>query len=199
MRGNPDLLRLCSEPGAIAFTSTRGAIVSAVDNLAETSALFSPGNSPAEHQNNPMVLKMIDWRGCSAVEYVPGRKSGKPTFIGRRIPVQALIDWLATGQSLEGFSETFRVNMDVVKTALCYLNDKPPVGTVDLSDCPAVQLNPANMPSFKGTHFPVVALFDFLKAGKTAQEFSETYVLDYEHIETVLRHATAQNYQRPVR
>ena len=51
--------------------------------------------------------------------------------------------------------------MDAVKTASCYLNDNPPVGTVYLSDCPAVQFNPANMPSFKGTHFPVVALFDF--------------------------------------
>ena len=89
--------------------------------------------------------------------------------------------------------------MDAVKTASCYLNDNPPVGTVYLSDCPAVQFNPANMPSFKGTYFPVVALFDFLKAGKTAWEFSETYALDYEHIETVLRHATAQNYQGPVR
>ncbi len=172
--------------------------MSAMENLPETTALFGPGSSLAEHQN-PMVLRMIDWRGCSAVEYVPGRKSGQPTFIGRRIPVQGLIDWLATGKSLEGFSETFRVNMDAVKTASCYLNDNPPVGTVDLSDCPAVQINPANMPSFKGTHFPVVALFDFLKAGRTAREFSETYALDYGHIETVLRHATTQNYQGPVR
>ena len=57
--------------------------------------------------------------------------------------------------------------MDAVKTASCYLNDNPPVGTVYLSDCPAVQFNPANMPSFKGTYFPVVALFDFLKARRT--------------------------------
>lgn len=151
-----------------------------------------------ESQNNPMILRMIDWRGCSDVEYVPGRKSGKPTFIGRRIPAEGLADWLATGQTLEEFSEVFKINLDSVMAASRYLTENPPVVTVDLTDCPAVQLNPANMPSFEGTHFPVVALFDFLKAGRTARDFSETYELDYEHVETVLRHATARGYQGPI-
>ena len=83
--------------------------------------------------------------------------------------------------------------MDAVTDAYLYMTDNPPVETVDLADCPAVQLNPADMLSFKGTHFPVVALFDFLKAGRTPREFSETYGLDHEQVETVLRHATAQN------
>ncbi|MYD41362.1 MAG: DUF433 domain-containing protein [Acidimicrobiia bacterium] len=143
--------------------------------------------------HSPMILTMIDWRGCSAVEYVPGRKSGSPTFIGRRVPVQGLTDWLRTGRTLETFSETFQISMDAVTDAYLYMTDNPPVETVDLADCPAVQLNPADMLSFKGTHFPVVALFDFLKAGRTPREFSETYGLDHEQVETVLRHATAQN------
>ena len=142
-----------------------------------------------------MILRMIDWRGCSSVEYVPGRKSGQPTFIGRRVPVHGLADWLATGERLEEFSEAFQIPMDSVMAAFRYRTDDPPVESVDLTGCPAVQLNPANMVSFKGTHFPVVALFDFLKAGETAREFSKTYGLDHEHVEAVLRYATAQNYQ----
>lgn len=144
-----------------------------------------------------MILRMIDWRGCSAVEYVPGRKGGQPTFLGRRIPAQALADWLSTGQTLEPFSETFQIDKASVMEAYRHMSNEPPVGTVDLTDCPSAHLNPWNVPSFKGTHFPVVALFDFLKAGRTAREFSETYELDYQHIETVLRHAAAQNYQGP--
>ena len=38
------------------------------------------GGLPVEPQNNPMILRMIDWRGCSAVEYVPGT-SGEPPVL----------------------------------------------------------------------------------------------------------------------
>ena len=141
-----------------------------------------------------MILRMIDWRGCPAVEYVPGRVGSHPSFKGRRIAVQGLVDWLATGQSPEGFSETFRVDMDSVMTAVLYLNDDPPVEIVDLTDCSAAHLNYRNVPAFQGTRFPVESLFHYLKGGKTAREFSETYELDYEDIKTVLQHAAAENY-----
>ena len=34
----------------------------------------------------------------------PGRNGGQATFIGRRVPAQALADWLSTGGTLEAFS-----------------------------------------------------------------------------------------------
>ena len=57
-----------------------------------------------------------------------------------------------------------------------------------------MQLGYRNVPAFQGTRFPVESLFHYLKGGKTAQGFSETYELDYEHVETVLHHAAGQNY-----
>lgn len=158
-----------------------------------------PDGSPEDPRNNPMILRMIDWRGCSAVEYVPGRKGGQATFRGRRITAQSLADWLSTGQTLEAFSDTFEIDKASVMEAYRHMSNEPPVGTVDLTDCPSVQLNPWNLPSFKGSTFPVEPLFDFMKAGRTARDFSETYDLDYEHIEAVLRHAAEQNYQGPLR
>ena len=157
------------------------------------------GRDSSATRDNPMVLRMIDWRGCSAVEYVPGRKGGQATFLGRRIPAQALADWLSTGRTPEEFSDVFEIELDSVMDAVRYLNDDPPVGTVDLTGCAAVQLNPWDMPSFKGTTFPVESLFDFLKAGRKAREFSETYGMDHGHVEAVLSHAAAQNYQGPTR
>ena len=44
----------------------------------------------------------------------------------------------------------------------------------------------------------VEALFDFLKSGRTAQEFADTYNVDYQHIAAVLRHAADQDYQGPL-
>ena len=89
-----------------------------------------------ESQNDPMILRMIDWRGCSAVEYVPGRVGSHPSFIGRRISVQGLVDWIEAGRSWEGFAETFQIEPDAVKEAVRYLNNDPPVDIVDLTDCP---------------------------------------------------------------
>ena len=50
-----------------------------------------------------MILRMVDWRDCSALEHVPGRNSGQATFIGRRIPAQTLADRLPAGGTLETF------------------------------------------------------------------------------------------------
>ena len=163
-----------------------------------TAAQSDTGGLPVEPQSNPMILRMIDWRGCSAVEYVPGRVGSHPSFIDSRIAVQGLVDWIATGGTREGFADALRTETDSVVAAFRYLNDDPPVEVVDLTDCPAVQLRYRNIPAFQGTRFPVESLFHYLKGGKTAQEFSETYELDYEHIKTVLHHAHAQNYQGPI-
>ena len=78
------------------------------------------------------------------------------------------------------------------------MTDSPPVGTVDLTGCCSVELAPWGTPTFAGTWLHVEALFDFVKAGRTAREFSDTYDVDYEHVEAVLRHAVDQDYQGPV-
>ena len=129
--------------------------------------------------NQPMLLEMIDWRGCPVVEYVPGRVSGKPSFLNCRMQVSLLVDWVNTGHSAAQFAEDFHMDIDQLMVAVEYLRGDPPVQVVDLTGCPVVELNPSGTPSFKGTHFPVEALFNFLKSGRTARDFSDTYNLDY--------------------
>ena len=183
-----------------------------MSGAAEDTPPVLPAGSWATHLDNPMVLRMVDWRGCSALEYVPGRKGGQATFIGRRVPAQALADWLSTGGTLEAFSDAFGIDMGSVRAVHEYMTDSPPVGTVDLTGCRFVELTflsdvpgylivgppPPPLPTFAGTLVRVEALFDFLKAGRTAREFSDTYDVAYEHVEAVLRHAADQGYQGPL-
>ena len=169
-----------------------------MSGAAEDTPPVLPVGSWAKRRDNPMVLRMVDWRDCPALEYVPGRKGGQATFIGRRVPAQALADWLSTGRTLEAFSDTFGIDMGSVRAVHEYMTDSPPVGTVDLTGCCSVELTPWGTPTFAGTWLHVEALFDFVKAGGTARDFSDTYDVDYEHVEAVLRHAVDQDYQGPV-
>ena len=164
------------------------------------------GRPPDESQNGPMILRMIDWRGCSAVEYVPGRKAGKPTFIGRRIPVRGLVEWLELGYSPEEFAADLDIAIDSVMAAVRYLHDDPPVEVVDLTGCPAVVCFTdewGNFPAFEDTTISVESLFNALKGGQTVDEFISYFAaefgpdyLDHEHIDTVLGHA-AHGYPVP--
>ena len=81
------------------------------------------------------------------------------------------------------------MDMDTLMVAVDYLRNDPPVGVVDLTDCPVVEPNESGDPSFQGTGFPVEALFNFLKSGRTAEEFSDIYDLDYDQIRAVLDYA----------
>ena len=162
-----------------------------------------PPDEWAKRHDDPMILRMVDWRDCSALEYVPGRNSGQATFIGRRIPVDTLADWLTTGGTLETFSDTFGIDMDSVRAVHEYMTDNPPVDTVDLTGCCSVELTPLGMrphrvPTFVGTGLPIDILFDSLKGGRTAREFADTYNVDYQHVAAVLRHAADQDYQGPL-
>ena len=168
----------------------------------ETLPALPPGQW-ARRRDDPMILRMVDWRGCFGLEYVPGRKGGQATFIGRRIPAQTLADWLTTGGTLETFSDTFGIDMDSVRAVYEFMTDNLPVGTVDLTGCRSVELTPRGMrphliPTFLGTGIQVEALFDFLKSGRTAREFSDTYDVDYQHIAAVLRRAADQGYRGPL-
>ena len=148
---------------------------------------------PLDSQNadQAMVLRMIDWRGCSVVEYVPERVSGQPSFLNRRIQLPLLVGWLNAGSSVEDFARAFRVDMDTLMVAVRYLQNSPPVHVVDLAVCPVVESNEDGAPAFRGTGFPVEALFNYIKSGRTAKEFSDTYDLDDEQVRTVLAYANA--------
>ena len=161
----------------------------------------------AEESDDPMVLRMADWRGCSALEYVPGRNGGQATFIGRRITAATLAEYLYAGYTLERFCEGLGVDMSSVRAVYDFMVDGPPVDTVDLTGCPSVELRrwgtasqSWEAPVFKGVGYPVEALFDFLKAGLPASDFADAYEVDlaYEHVEAVLRHAADQGYQGPL-
>lgn len=143
--------------------------------------------------NNTMILRMIDWRACPVIEYVPGRVSGRPSFVGRRIQVDLLVRWLEAGNSLEEFSQTFHVDMGILMAAVRYLRDDPPVDVVDLAGCAVVEPDRSDgTPSFRGTGIPVRALFNFLKSGRAPTEFSDIYGLEHDQIEAVLEHAEGQ-------
>lgn len=136
-----------------------------------------------------MVLTLIDWRACPVVEYVPERVSGRPSFIGRRIQVDLLVRWLRAGNSIDDFAKTFHVDVDTVSVAARYLRHDPPVDVIDLTGCSVVETDRSGTLSFKGTGIHVKALFNFLKSGRPAEEFSAMYNLDHSQIEHVLDYA----------
>ena len=141
---------------------------------------------------SPMVLEMIDWRGCPVVEYVPERMSGDPSFVNCRVKVSQLVDWVNRGYSVDEFANTYYMDVDLLRVAVRYLRDSPPVEIVDLAGCPGVELNRWGEPSFAGSGIRVEALFNFLKAGRSASEFAATYEwagIDDGHVTTVLAHA----------
>src|SRR5690349_15723665 len=50
---------------------------------------------------------MLDWTQCSAVERVPGKVSGAWAFSGTHVPVQALVENLEGGATVDPFLESF--------------------------------------------------------------------------------------------
>lgn len=54
-----------------------------------------------------MVLLMLDWSKCAAVEQSPGKVSGAWVFRGTRIPVAALFENLESGARVNDFLEWF--------------------------------------------------------------------------------------------
>lgn len=54
-----------------------------------------------------MVVAMLDWSQCAAVERVPGKVSGAWLFKGTRVPVCALFENLQDGASIDDFIEWF--------------------------------------------------------------------------------------------
>ena len=54
-----------------------------------------------------MLLTMLDWTQCAAVERVPGKVSGAWVFKGTRVPVRALFENLEGGATVNEFLEWF--------------------------------------------------------------------------------------------
>lgn len=54
-----------------------------------------------------MLLRMLDWIQCSAVERVPGKVSGAWIFKDTRVPVRALFENLEDGATVNDFLAWF--------------------------------------------------------------------------------------------
>lgn len=134
-----------------------------------------------------MVLEMIDWRNCPVIEYAPDRVSGAPSFLGMRMPVDILVSWTESGQRVKDFDESCHVGEQNIRVALEYLQNDPPVHTVDLTGCPAVERGQDGRPVFIGTEFPVEILFNHMKGGIAPRAFADKYGLDYAQIKWVLK------------
>ena len=53
------------------------------------------------------MFKMVTEFASAVISRSPDVMSGAPVFIGTRVPVQALLDYLAGGHTLEEFLEDF--------------------------------------------------------------------------------------------
>jgi uncharacterized protein (DUF433 family) len=54
-----------------------------------------------------MLLAMLDWTQCTAVERVPGKVSGAWVFKNTRVPVRALFENLEDGATVNDFLAWF--------------------------------------------------------------------------------------------
>ena len=75
-------------------------------------------------------MAILDWSQCSAVESVPGRRSGAWVFKDTRMPVATVFENLEAGSDIEEIIEQFQVTREQVKAVLEFAArslDAPPV------------------------------------------------------------------------
>ena len=63
-------------------------------------------------------MAALDWSQCSAVESVPGRRSGAWVFRNTRMPVAAVFENLEAGSSIEEIIEQFHVTREQIRAVL---------------------------------------------------------------------------------
>ena len=63
-------------------------------------------------------MATLDWSQCSAVESVPGKRSGAWVFRGTRTPVSVVFDNLEAGASIDEIMEWFHLSHDEVAAVL---------------------------------------------------------------------------------
>ena len=77
-------------------------------------------------------MASLDWSQCSAVESIPGKRSGAWVFRGTRMPVATVFENLEAGSSLEEIIEQFHVTREQIQSVLEFAArslDAPPVPT----------------------------------------------------------------------
>jgi uncharacterized protein (DUF433 family) len=84
-------------------------------------------------------MATLDWSQCSAVESVPGRRSGAWVFKDTRMPVSAVFENFESGATIDEIMEWFDVTREQVVAALEFVARsldapapvQPPAQTVD--------------------------------------------------------------------
>ena len=74
---------------------------------------------------------MLDWSQCSAVESIPGKRSGAWVFRDTRTPVSVVFDNLEVGASIDQIMEWFHLSREqvvaVIEFAARSLDAPPPL------------------------------------------------------------------------
>jgi uncharacterized protein (DUF433 family) len=68
---------------------------------------WAPGKGLSGWVRVGMLLAMLDWTQCAAVERVPGKVSGAWVFKNTRVPVRALFENLEDGATVNEFLSWF--------------------------------------------------------------------------------------------
>lgn len=63
-------------------------------------------------------MASLDWSQCSAVESVPGKRSGAWVFRDTRTPVSVVFDNLEAGASIDEIMEWFHLSREQVVSVL---------------------------------------------------------------------------------
>lgn len=63
-------------------------------------------------------MAILDWSQCSAVESVPGKRSGAWVFRNTRTPVSVVFDNLEAGASIPEIMEWFHLSREHVNTVI---------------------------------------------------------------------------------
>jgi uncharacterized protein (DUF433 family) len=63
-------------------------------------------------------MSALDWSQCTAVESIPGKRSGAWVFRDTRTPVSVVFDNLEVGASLDEIMEWFHLSREQVVTVI---------------------------------------------------------------------------------
>ena len=63
-------------------------------------------------------MASLDWSQCSAVESVPGKRSGAWVLKGTRMPVAAIFENIEAGASIEEIIEQFDITREQINAVL---------------------------------------------------------------------------------
>jgi uncharacterized protein (DUF433 family) len=85
-------------------------------------------------------MAVLDWSQCSAVESVPGKRSGAWVFKDTRMPVSTVLENLESGATIEEIMEWFDVTREQIVAVLEFAArslDVPPAAGPSLTSVDA--------------------------------------------------------------